>query len=274
MAIASGTEAHRDRVLKIALALLTKQGRDAVTTRSVAEAAKVQPPVLYRLFGDKDGLLDAVAAYGFTAYLAKKQSPAASGDPVEALRAGWDLHVEFGLGNPELYLLMYANARAGAHSPAAQQASGLLEQHMQCVAAAGRLQISVARACALYHAAAVGIVMHLLSQAPEQRDLGLSAIARVKRHHEHISNCLKLNSPGRSKPALRIASKPPRGAARLFRRRTMPPIGMGAAPCNLVRLVPTSRLLGDDAATATQVRAQLQCVCFARSVLAGPRLHS
>ena len=197
MAIASGTEAHRDRVLKIALALLTKQGRDAVTTRSVAEAAKVQPPVLYRLFGDKDGLLDAVAAYGFTAYLAKKQSPAASGDPVEALRAGWDLHVEFGLGNPELYLLMYANARAGAHSPAAQQASGLLEQHMQCVAAAGRLQISVARACALYHAAAVGIVMHLLSQAPEQRDPGLSAIAR-----DHALSGITNTSPAISSSTL------------------------------------------------------------------------
>ncbi|MGI4829123.1 MAG: TetR/AcrR family transcriptional regulator [Janthinobacterium lividum] len=178
MATTSGTEAHRDKVLKVALALLTKLGRDAVTTRSVAEAAKVQPPVLYRLFGNKDGLLDAVTAYGFAAYLAKKQSPESSGDPVEALRAGWDLHVEFGLGNPELYLLMYADPRAGAHSPAAQQAFGLLDQHMQRVAAAGRLRVSVARACALYHAAAVGVVMLLLSQAPERRDLGLSATAR------------------------------------------------------------------------------------------------
>ncbi|WP_263370974.1 TetR/AcrR family transcriptional regulator [Granulicella cerasi] len=175
---ASGTEAHRDKVLKVALALLTKHGRDAVTTRSVAEAAKVQPPVLYRLFGDKDGLLDAVTAYGFSGYLAKKQSPASGGDPVEGLRVGWDLHVEFGLGNPELYLLMYANPRPGAESPAAQKAFAVLDQHMQRVAAAGRLRVSVARACALYHAAAVGIVMLLLSQAPEQRDLGLSAIAR------------------------------------------------------------------------------------------------
>jgi AcrR family transcriptional regulator len=165
-------------VLKVALALLTKQGRNAVTTRSVAEAAEVQPPVLYRLFGDKDGLLDAVTEYGFLRYLAKKPSPALGGDPVEGLRAGWDLHVEFGLGNPELYLLMYADPRPGADSPAAQKAFALLDQHMQRVAAAGRLRVSVARACALYHAAALGIVMHLLSQAPEQRDLGLSAIAR------------------------------------------------------------------------------------------------
>ena len=73
MAKLTGTDAHRDRILKAALTLLTKRGRDAVTTRSVAEAAKVQPPVLYRIFGDKTGVLDAVAAYGFTAYLAKKR---------------------------------------------------------------------------------------------------------------------------------------------------------------------------------------------------------
>jgi AcrR family transcriptional regulator len=111
MAKLTGTDAHRDRILKAALTLLTKHGRDAVTTRNVAEAAKVQPPVLYRIFGDKTGLLDAVAAYGFTAYLAKKHQSAPSDDPVEALRAGWDLHVEFGLANPELYLLMYAKPR-------------------------------------------------------------------------------------------------------------------------------------------------------------------
>lgn len=171
-------EAHRNRVLKVALALLTKQGRDAVTTRDVAEAAKVQPPVLYRLFRDKNSLLDAVAAYGFAAYIAKKQPPESKSDPVDALRAGWDLHVEFGLANPELYRLMYVDARPRSDSPAAQQALGLLEQHLERVAVAGRLRVSVARACALYHAAAIGIVLHLLAIAPEQRDLALSAIAR------------------------------------------------------------------------------------------------
>lgn len=182
MAKLTGTDAHRDRILKAALTLLTKQGRDAVTTRNVAEAAKVQPPVLYRAFGDKTGLLDAVAAYGFAAYLAKKHPPALNEDPVEALRAGWDLHVEFGLANPELYLLMYAKPRPEAESTAARQAFEMLGEHMQRVAAAGRLRVSVPRACALYHAAAVGVVMSLLASVPKyvqgQRDLSLSRAAR------------------------------------------------------------------------------------------------
>ncbi len=173
-----GTDAHREKILKAALSLLTRQGRDAVTTRTVAEAAKVQPPVLYRIFGDKNGLLQAVTAYGFTAYLKKKRPPDAKSDPVQALRAGWDLHVEFGLLNPELYLLMYADPHLGAESQAAQQAFAMLSEHMQHVAAAGRLRISVTRACALYHAAAVGIVMSLLAKTPKHRDTALSAIAR------------------------------------------------------------------------------------------------
>lgn len=178
MAKAIGTDAHRDRILKAALNLLSKQGRDAVTTRSVAEAANVQPPVLYRLFGDKDGLLDAVAAYGFAAYLAKKRPPTTNDDSIEALRIGWDIHVEFGLANPELYLLMYAQGRPEARSQAAQRAASMLSEHMQRVAASGCLRISVERACALYHAAAVGIVLTLLSSTPAARDLSLSSATR------------------------------------------------------------------------------------------------
>ena len=178
MAKPSGTDAHREKILKVALSLLAKEGRDAVTTRNVAEAANVQPPVLYRIFGDKSGLLDAVAAYGFTAYLKKKQPPDAQSDPVEALCVGWDIHVEFGLLNPELYLLMYAESRSGTESLAARQAFAMLAEHMEHVAAAGRLRFSVTRACALYHAAAVGIVMSLLTKSPEQRDTALSTIVR------------------------------------------------------------------------------------------------
>jgi AcrR family transcriptional regulator len=201
MAKLTGTDAHRDRILKAALTLLTKQGRDAVTTRSVAEAAKVQPPVLYRIFGDKTGLLDAAAAYGFRAYLAKKHPPEPSDDPVEALRAGWDIHVEFGLANPELYLLMYAKPRPEAESPAARQAFEMLREHMQRVAIAGRLRVSVTKACALYHAAAMGVVMSLLAIVPEQRDRSLSSTAR-----DHALNGITTHAPDASTPVIALTA--------------------------------------------------------------------
>ena len=70
---------------------------------------------IYRLFGDKDGLIDAVAEHVMATYVAAKSRAAASPDPVADLRAGWRMHVDFGLANPELYALLN---RRGPHSPA------------------------------------------------------------------------------------------------------------------------------------------------------------
>ncbi len=69
----AGREQTRQRVIDAAIDLLTSGGRDAVTTRAVADAAGLQPPAIYRLFGDKEGLLDAVAEYGFASFVAGKR---------------------------------------------------------------------------------------------------------------------------------------------------------------------------------------------------------
>jgi AcrR family transcriptional regulator len=73
----------------------------------VAAAASVQAPTLYRLFGGKQGLLDAVAARGFEQYVAQKKNLSPSNDPVEDLRRGWDSHVEFGLTHPAFLSLIF-----------------------------------------------------------------------------------------------------------------------------------------------------------------------
>ncbi len=63
----------RERLLDAAASLLSHGGREAVSTRAVS-AAGVQAPTIYRLFGDMNGLLDAVATHGFRTYLADKHS--------------------------------------------------------------------------------------------------------------------------------------------------------------------------------------------------------
>ncbi len=65
----------------------------------------MQAPAIYRLFGDKDGLLEAVAEHVMDGYVAEKSAHVAATeiDPVEDLRAGWTSHVEFGLANPALF---------------------------------------------------------------------------------------------------------------------------------------------------------------------------
>lgn len=173
----SGREQTRARILSAAMKLLNESGRDAVTTRAVAELAGVQPPILYRLFGDKDGLLNALAEQGFTLYLGQKQSKGAEPDPVEALRSGWDRHIQFGLNHPSLYLLMYAQSQVGP-AETAELSFKMLHKHIDRIAAAGRLRIPEERAVALFHSVAVGIVLTLLRSPHDARDLSLSSMAR------------------------------------------------------------------------------------------------
>jgi AcrR family transcriptional regulator len=169
---------HRDSILKAALTILSKGGRDALTTRSVAEAAHVQPPILYRLFHDKAGLLNAVADYGFETYMAKKRSSQVERDPVASLRVGWRIHVEFGLSHPELYLLMYADPQPEVVGKAAERSRRLLQDHMRRVAVAGLLRVSEERATHLFHSTACGVVLTLLGTKVEHRDMSLSDAAR------------------------------------------------------------------------------------------------
>ena len=173
--IAGDTRGH---ILSAALRLLTIGGRDAVTTRAVAEAAGVQPPVLYRQFKDKDGLLDALAEYGFMRYLERKQRRSSQLEPIDSLRVGWDQHIEFGLQQPMVYLLMYAAPNPGRSSAAAARSFAMLREHMARVAAAGLLRVTEEQAVSLFHSAAVGVVLSLLGSPPETRDLTISIMAR------------------------------------------------------------------------------------------------
>lgn len=166
------------RILTAAAGLLAQGGREAVSTRAVSAAAGVQAPTIYRLFGDKSGLLDALTTHAYTTYLRRKTEREPSDDPVADLRAGWDLHLSFGLANPALYGLMYGDPHPGSSSPAAAAAFEVLAVHIGRIARAGRLRVSEERAVQLVHAAGSGTTMTLIALPEESRDLRLSDLAR------------------------------------------------------------------------------------------------
>jgi AcrR family transcriptional regulator len=166
--------ATRDRIVDVAADLLRAEGRTAVTTRAVAEAAGVQAPTIYRLFGDKEGLLDAVAESEMTRFSARKAvaiRAAAEGavDAVEDLRTGWDATIAFALDNPELYALMSDPAR-GPGSPAVRAGIALLEERVHRVALAGRLRVAEPTAVELIHAAATGALLATIRRPAAERD--------------------------------------------------------------------------------------------------------
>jgi AcrR family transcriptional regulator len=167
----------RAQLVEVATELLATQGTDAVTTRSVALAAGVQAPTIYRIFGDKNGLLDAVVQHGFADYIARKPPVDADADPVESLRAGWELHVGFGLANPELFRLIVTALRTPDGRAAAAAGIEVLRGRVHRVAEAGRLRVTERRAVELIHAAGTGVVLTLIDQAEDERDPGLADTA-------------------------------------------------------------------------------------------------
>lgn len=168
----------RSKILAVAARLLQEHGPAAVTTRGVAQGAGVQAPTIYRLFGDKDGLLDAVAEHVMATFVSAKSAivEAASAenvDPLEDLQAGWQTQIDFGLANPALFALLSDPAR-GSQSPAARAGVTVLRSRIHRVAATGRLRVSEQRAVELIRAAGTGAVLTLLALPPETRDPGLS----------------------------------------------------------------------------------------------------
>ena len=163
----------RGVLVRAASRLLGEHGPAAVTTRAVAQAAGVQAPAIYRLFGDKDGMLEAVAEYVMDTYVSQKAADSAAesdrdGDPVDDLRAGWDAHVAFGLANPTLFELLHV-AQHGIGSPAALRGAAVLRDRVHRVAAAGRLRVGEQLAAQMIHAAGTGAVLAILAMPAGQR---------------------------------------------------------------------------------------------------------
>ncbi|MFJ4901355.1 TetR/AcrR family transcriptional regulator [Streptomyces sp. NPDC088727] len=208
-AAAAGADADthaqpRQRIIEAAAGLLAREGRDAVTTRAVAVAAGVQPPAIYRMFGDKGGLLDAVAEYGFATFLATKHVDPDPPDLIEDLRGGWDLAVEFGLANPALFTLMYSEPTRPA-SAAFRAGLEVLMGRIRRLAAGGWLRVDEELAAMLIHATARGAVLTWLSLPEDRRNPALLTTLRES----------MVAAVTNREPAVRDAG--PAGAARALR---------------------------------------------------------
>jgi len=123
----------RRALLDAALALVEREGADALTLRAAARRAGVSQAAPYRHFRDKEALLAAVAEEGFRAMTEAMRQAAAphAGDPLGRLRACGLAYVEFATGHPAHFRVMFGRVAAdrSAHPrliEAAAEAFGLL----------------------------------------------------------------------------------------------------------------------------------------------------
>ncbi|MFF5497260.1 TetR/AcrR family transcriptional regulator [Streptomyces aquilus] len=167
----------REKILEAAAKLLAEAPAAEVSTRAVCEAAGVGAPMLYRLFGDKAGLLAAVVDRGFEQYLASKRAARPGDDPVADLRSGWDNHMRFALDHPHHYRLMYS-PELTAPPAAAREAHALLHAILERCAAAGRLTVPPAVATQVIMSANVGAALSMLTRPEQYPDPGFSTRLR------------------------------------------------------------------------------------------------
>ncbi len=92
-------------ILDAAATLLESQGPAGLTARAVCDAAGVKAPTLYHYFGGMEGLEQALIKRGVEEFMQKKRVTPTSADPLEQLKSGWDIAVEFALKRPGLWRL-------------------------------------------------------------------------------------------------------------------------------------------------------------------------
>jgi len=168
----------RTRIVRAAIELLASGGRSAVTTRAVSAAAGVQPPTIYRHFGDMQGLLDAAARETLAGHMREQATRALTNDPVEDLRRGWDLHIEFNLAHPDAFALKYSAPSVAGAAKVIHESVEVLKSLVLRIAEAGRLRVDVARATDLLYAAGTGVTLTLITTPPVERDPRLSETMR------------------------------------------------------------------------------------------------
>ncbi|GAA2812050.1 TetR/AcrR family transcriptional regulator [Kitasatospora aburaviensis] len=208
MVTRDSTDNPRRRIVEAAVELLENGGPDAVSTRAVAAAAGMQPPAIYRLFGDKEGLLEAVAEHGYAQFLESKRAQLDPDpqDPVEELRRGWDMVVEFGVSRPELFAVM--NRATGRGSDAAHRAGlEILHGRVRRLAAGGWLRVDEELAAQIIQATGRGAVTTWHSTPAERRNPALLTVLRES----------MISAVTRTEPTIPAAESGPAAAARALR---------------------------------------------------------
>jgi AcrR family transcriptional regulator len=200
----------RARMLDAAEELLSTSPDNDISTRAVCDAVGVTQPILYRLFGDKNGLLTALVENGFERYISRKQSLATTDDPVADLRAGWDDHTDFALTNRALYRLMFSPVLREVPEPA-NRIFELLKKTLDRCAAAGALRIPSDEAAQAILSANVGVALSILAQPGRFSDPQLSARVR----DAVFASCLDETAAVRPAPGDPVALAALRLAAQL-----------------------------------------------------------
>jgi AcrR family transcriptional regulator len=106
-------EATKTEILDVAWELVRAEGLAALNLRDLAAKVGMRPPSLYSYFDSKHAIYDAMFVQGNLELLARFEAVPETDDPVEALRAGGRMFVQFGVEDPARALLLFMRTIPG-----------------------------------------------------------------------------------------------------------------------------------------------------------------
>jgi AcrR family transcriptional regulator len=97
----------RERILEAAREMFVHHGYEATTMRAIADRIEYTPTAIYHHFHNKEALLTELANIDFRSLARAFQRIAMIEDPIERLMRTGQAYVDFALGHPMQYQLMF-----------------------------------------------------------------------------------------------------------------------------------------------------------------------
>src|SRR5215471_4890744 len=102
----------REDILDAARALFVKQGYEHVSIRKIAEKIEYAPGTIYLYFRDKAEILERLCDETFSKLMQRMRAIHDDhSDPLDGLRRGLRTYIQFGLDNPNHYIVTFVQAK-------------------------------------------------------------------------------------------------------------------------------------------------------------------
>src|SRR5260370_39487020 len=118
-------EGLREEILAAARTLFVKDGYESVSIRKIADKVEYAPGTIYLYFRDKAEILDRICEETFAKLLRKMHAiEQDSAAPLDKLRRGLRTYIQFGLENPNHYVLTFIRAKVHEQSQSVVETIG------------------------------------------------------------------------------------------------------------------------------------------------------
>lgn len=107
-------ETTAERIAHVALAILEKEGPEAVSMRRVAHAVGITPMAIYHHFPNRDFLLNTITDREFAKLLSHIESHPLRGTVEEKLIAVMEGYVDYAFAQPRVFDFVFSRPRPGA----------------------------------------------------------------------------------------------------------------------------------------------------------------